>query len=152
MRRLLIGLAWFGMTTLAACGPREPRAIVFGTESCAHCHMPIADPRFTAEAISKNGKPIVFDDVGCLAAWLGERTEPLASAWVTSFVDRRTWLSAESAVYLRADSLRTPMASGLIALRPGPEADSVRSALGGVLLSWRDVLAAPHSHRPPAST
>lgn len=152
MRRLLFGLVWFGMATLAACGPRGPRAIVLGTESCAHCHMTIADPRFTAEAISKNGKTIVFDDVGCLAAWLGERTEPHASTWVTSFVDRETWISADSAVYLQSDSLRTPMSSGLIALRPGPEADSVRAALGGALLSWSEVLAAPHPRRPPAPT
>lgn len=114
--------------------------------------MTVADTRFTAEAISTTGKIIVFDDVGCLAAWLGENSAPVASSWVTSFVDRRTWLRADSAVYLQTDSLRTPMASGLIALRAGRESDSVHTAMGGALLSWRDVLSAPpHEHQSPLS-
>lgn len=109
--------------------------------------MTVADARFTAEAISTTGKITVFDDVGCLAAWLDENSAPVASSWVTSFVDRRTWLPADSAVYLQTDSLRTPMASGLIALRAGREADSVRAAMGGSLRSWREVLSAPHQHQ-----
>lgn len=114
--------------------------------------MTIADPRFAAEAVSRTGKIFAFDDVGCLAAWLGGTSEPVGSAWVTSFVDRQSWLSADSAVYLRTDSLRTPMASGLIALRPGQEADSVRAALGGTILSWREVLANPHPRQAPSPT
>jgi hypothetical protein len=43
------------------------------------------------------------------------------------------------------------MASGLIALRPGREADSVRAVIGGSLLSWRDVLSTTHQHQPSAS-
>jgi copper chaperone NosL len=148
-RTLLIGAT---ATLLAACGPRGPRPITLGTESCGHCHMTIADPRFTAEAISNTGKTFVFDDVDCLAAWLGEHSTPIASAWVTSFVDREHWLPADSAVYLRTDSLHTPMGSGLIALRAGGEADSVQRALGGSILTWREVLLGPHSHRPPSPT
>jgi len=144
----LLGTA---VALLAGCGPRGPRPIALGAESCGHCHMTIADPRFTAEAISTTGKITAFDDVGCLAAWLGESSAPVASTWVTSFVDRHNWLSADSAVYLRTDSLRTPMASGLIALRPGHEADSVRSVMGGSLLSWREVLSTPHVHQPSDS-
>jgi copper chaperone NosL len=135
-----------------ACGPRQPRAIAYGTEACAHCHMAIADPRFSAEAITTTGKIIVFDDVGCLAAWLSEN-RAVESAWVSSFVDGR-WLLASSAVYLKTDSLHSPMASGMVALRPGREADSVRAALGGALTSWQALLAAPPQHTPvpvPAS-
>jgi copper chaperone NosL len=144
-------LATLGVAMLAACGPRDPRAIAMGAEPCAHCHMTIADPRFTAEAISTAGKITVFDDVGCLAAWLGENSAPVASTWVTSFVDRQEWLRADSTVYLHTDSLRTPMASGLIALRPGQEADSVRSVIGGTLLTWREVLSTKHEHQPSAA-
>ncbi len=132
---------------LVACGRQSPRDIGFGAESCGHCHMTIADPRFGAEAITRTGKVTVFDDVGCLAAWL-DRGPADASGWVMSFVDGRSWLPAGEAVYLRSDSLRTPMGSGLAALRAGAEADSVRSALGGELLGWDQVRARPHAHRP----
>jgi copper chaperone NosL len=151
MPRLLAGLLATLVVLSAACGPRAPRPIALGSESCAHCHMTVADPRFTAEAISNTGKVTVFDDVGCLAAWLGDNSAPIASLWVTSFVDRQTWLRADSAVYLHTGSLRTPMASGLLALRTGREADSVRTAMGGALLSWHEVLSVPHEHLPSPS-
>ena len=124
----------------AACTPDGPRAIGYGTEPCEHCHMTISDPRFAAEARTEGGRLLVFDDVGCLAAWL--QGAPGARGWVVSYVDQASWLPADSAVYLRADTLRTPMASGLVALRAGAEADSVRTALGGRLLTWGEVLAA----------
>ncbi len=114
--------------------------------------MTIADPRFSAEAITGTGKVTAFDDVGCLAAWLAESGVTSASGWVLSFVDGREWLAAGESVYLQSEALRTPMGSGLAALRAGAEADSVQVALGGTLLTWDQVRASPHQHRPaPAS-
>lgn len=107
--------------------------------------MAIADPRFAAEAITPTGKVVVFDDVGCLAAWLVADGGD-AGGWVMSFVDGEAWLPADSSVFLRSDALRTPMGSGLAALRPGGEADSVHRSLGGELLSWAQVLARRHPH------
>ncbi len=145
----LLRTAWLlplAAAALAACGRQSPREIAYGAEPCGHCHMIIADPHFSAEAISPTGKVATFDDVGCLAAWLAEGQE--AAGWVVSFVDGATWLAAGEAVYLHSEALRTPMGSGLAALRPGPEADSVRAALGGTLLTWDEVRARPHTHRP----
>lgn len=134
-----------------ACAPHGPRAIAWGHESCAHCHMTIEDPRFAAELLTRTGKAVVFDDVGCLAAWLGEHDTPVASSWVASFTTRDTWLPADSAVYVQSPALSTPMGSGLAALRPGREADSVHAALGGRLLTWAEVRAIPAAH-PSALT
>jgi copper chaperone NosL len=135
---------------LAGCRRPGPRAIAYGSESCAHCHMTIADPRFSAELLTRTGKAIPFDDVGCLAAWLAEHALPVAGSWVVSFTDSR-WIRADSATYLHTDRLHTPMASGLVALRPGREADSVQALLGGWLLSWPEVLSRPHDHSPAAA-
>jgi copper chaperone NosL len=134
-----------------ACGPTSPRAIAYGTEPCAYCHMAIADARFSAEAITHTGRIVVFDDVGCLAAWLGQNRAPIQSAWVASFVDGE-WLEASSALYLKTDSLHSPMASGMIAVRPGREADSVRAVLGGSMTSWPELLAAPPQHTPATAS
>lgn len=108
--------------------------------------MTVADPRFTAEAITPAGKVIVFDDIGCLASWLTESETTIRGAWVASFVAPGDWLLADSAAYLAPPSLRTPMSSGLIALRVGAEADSVRASLGGTLYSWGEVRVRPHDH------
>lgn len=139
---------WLPLLLLAACVPSRPRAIAWGREQCAHCHMTLADRRFAAEVLTRTGKAVVLDDVGCLAAWLREHEAPVASAWVADFADPARWLRADSAVYLQSDTIRTPMSSGLAALRPGGEADSVRAALGGRLVSWAEVLAGPHRHDP----
>jgi copper chaperone NosL len=114
--------------------------------------MTLADPRFAAESLTRTGKAVVFDDVACLAAWLGENHTAVASSWVANFAAHDQWLRADSAIYLQSDTLRTPMASGLAALTPGRQADSVRSLLGGRLLTWSEVLVMPHRHSPtPAS-
>jgi len=127
-------------TGLAACAAPHPRAIAWGHEACEHCHMTLEDHRFAAEFVSTTGKAYIFDDVGCLATWIGERHARPAGIWVASFTTPDTWLAADSAVYLKTAALSTPMGSGLAALRPGREADSVRAALGGELLRWEEVV------------
>jgi len=52
-------------------------------------------------------------------------------------------IDATQAVFLQHDSLRTPMDYGLVALRPGAAADSLRARLGGNLIPWEAVLELP---------
>jgi len=138
------GLAVLGvMLAAAACGRPGPRPLVFGTERCAHCHMTLADPRFAGELITTTGKVVPFDDVGCLASFVvsgGVSRERIRSLWVDDFVQPDSLLEVSQAVFLRSDAILTPMDYGLAALRPGRQADSVRAALGGALLSWEQVL------------
>jgi copper chaperone NosL len=127
----------------AACGTPGPRPLAFGAEQCAHCHMTLADPRFAAELVTRTGKAIPFDDVGCLAAFVatgGLEADAIRSLWVADFARPDSMLAADQAVFLRSDALRTPMDYRLVALRPGPGADSVRAALGGELVPWSRVL------------
>jgi copper chaperone NosL len=110
--------------------------------------MTVADGRYAAEAITRTAKIHVFDDIACLTAWLAENGGVMASLWVADFAAPDQWLAADSAVYLQNDTVHTPMASGLAALRPGREADSVQALLGRRLRSWPEVLAMPHGHAP----
>lgn len=139
------------------CAHPASRPISYGQDTCSHCHMAVADPRFGAELVTPTGRVFVFDDVGCLAGYYVEgriEASRVHSLWVNDFAHPEALLDATTAVFLHTDSLRTPMASGLAALRPGTEADSVRAVLGGRLLSWEEVLvearAAPghHPRRP----
>lgn len=131
---------------VVACGRGTPRPIAYGAEPCTHCHMTIADPRFVAEAVLSTGKVLAFDDIGCLASWLRAEQRQVKALWVAPFTGG-DWLAAEQAVFLRTDSLRTPMASGLIALPTAAAADSLRATLGGTLHDWSEVAGAalsPH--------
>jgi copper chaperone NosL len=136
---------------LAACVPVRPRAIAWGHEQCAHCHMTLTDHRFAAEVITRTGKVVTFDDVGCLQAWLNGNQGPVSRVWVVDFAAPDQWLPADSAVYLQSDTIRTPMASGLVAVRPGRAADSLRAVLGGKLQTWRELRADSSVLHPSAS-
>jgi copper chaperone NosL len=109
--------------------------------------MTIADPRFAAELVTTRGVVYAFDDVGCLAAFVRQGKVPAAeihSLWVYDYLQPDSLLDARRAVYLRSDSLRTPMATGLAALRPGPAADSLERRLGGELRSWDELPVGGH--------
>ena len=141
---------WLMLAVLGvvACGRGTPRPIAYGAEPCAHCHMSIADPRFVAEAVMTTGKVVAFDDIGCLASWLRAEERQVTALWVASFTSGE-WLAAEQAAFLRTDSLRTPMASGLIAARTAVEADSLGVAFGGTPLSWSEIAGMPPPHGTP---
>jgi copper chaperone NosL len=138
-RRRLVAAA---AVLAAACGSPGPRAIAWGEEVCRHCHMTITDPRFAAELVTTRGRVYVFDDVGCLAAFAAAGSVPsevVHSMWVHDLLRPDSLLDARTAVYLRVDSLRTPMSSHVAALAPGAKADSVVARMGGVRLTWQEL-------------
>ena len=135
------GRAGILLGVLAACGTPGPRPPVVGQDACRHCHMALADPRFAAELVTRTGRVLVFDDVGCLAAWIGSGGTPLEdihSVWVADFAAPDTLIEAREAVFLATASVHTPMDYGIIALRPGA-ADSIRAELGGEVIPWEEV-------------
>jgi copper chaperone NosL len=106
--------------------------------------MTLTDPRFAAELVTARGKVYLFDDPGCLATFVAEAGAagaPVHSLWVTDFLSPGPMLRVEDAAFLRSDSVRTPMNNHVVALRPGPRADSLRGAWAGDLLSWAEVVA-----------
>jgi copper chaperone NosL len=146
MRRRRLSLL-AALAIAAACARPAPRPIALGEENCRHCHMTIADPRFAAELVTTRGVVYAFDDVGCLAAFVRQGKVPAAeihSLWVYDYLQPDSLLDARRAVYRRSVALRTPMATGLAALRPGPAADSLERRLGGELRSWDELPVGGH--------
>jgi copper chaperone NosL len=133
-----------GLLLLAvACAAPEPRALAFGAESCTHCHMTLADPRHAGQLVTSTGRVLPFDDVGCLATFIitgGIPQDRIHSVWFHDYARPDSLLDAMAAVFLASDSIHTPMDYGVVALRPGPGADSLAAATGGRLLSWAEVL------------
>jgi copper chaperone NosL len=140
------------------CAKPAPRPVAYGREVCAYCHMTVADPRFGGQLVTRKGQVFVFDDAGCLAAFVHEGTvhpDQIAALWVNDFLVSDRLLDATTAVYLEPDSTRTPMGSGVIAVPPGPPADTLQSRLGGQTLTWQQVLdrsEVTHSHAGQPTT
>jgi copper chaperone NosL len=136
---------WMAAAVLAVaapgCATPRPRGIAVGSEPCSHCHMTIADPRYSGELVTRKGRVFAFDDIGCLVAFAHDAVPAadIHSLWVSDYLSPDSLLDASRAVFFRVDSIRTPMGSHLLAVRPGRGADSLRLALGGTELTWRDV-------------
>ena len=132
-----------------ACGEPGPVPIAYGTIDCTHCHMTVADARYGAQLVTIRNKVLVFDDPGCLALYLASGevgANEVHSLWVNDFLEPDSLLNVEDAVFVRSDSLRTPMNTRLAALRPGPAADRLIQALAGERLSWVQVQATAAEH------
>lgn len=133
-----------------ACTVPGPRPVVLGSESCAHCHMTVADDRFIAQLVTSTGKVLIYDDPGCLATALRDGVvagDRVRSLWVTDYLDPATLLDAEEAWFIQSDAVHTPMASGLVAVTSRTQADSVAAVLRGTVLRWDAVRRdADHQH------
>lgn len=132
-----------------ACTVPGPRPVVLGSESCAHCHMTVADDRFIAQLVTSTGKVLIYDDPGCLATALRDGVvdeDRIRSVWVTDFLDPASLLDASEAWFVQSDAVHTPMASGLAALATRAQADSVAVSVQGAVLRW-DAVRRDGDHR-----
>jgi copper chaperone NosL len=149
MGRIIRQTAGLSLFILAACRTPGPRPIAYWTEACEHCHMTIADPRFAAQLVTHTGLIYSFDDPACLATFMNAGSVPagrVSSIWVSEFLHPDRMVDGRSASYLRRPGLSTPMASGLAAFSTRAEADSVRVAEGGTIMTWAEVRAASWRH------
>jgi len=134
-------LATLAVAVGAGCGRPAPRPLAEGADICDHCHMTMVERRFGGELVSITGKVTPFDDVGCLAmAAIEMDSSRIHSLWVSDFLEPDSLTAVDRMVFLRTDSVRTPMSYGIVAVRPGPRADSLAAALGATRLAWSDVV------------
>lgn len=103
-----------------ASRPVEP---VWGKQACAHCAMLLSEPRFGAELTTEAGERYFFDDPGCMAAFVHDRSPHVRAMWVHQGA---TWIDAKTAHYERAAS---PMDYGFAPSQTGTS-------------TWADVVAA----------
>ena len=148
--RLIVRLCTVaGLAAVVACATPAPRPIAYGSDQCAHCHMTIAEARHAAELVTRTGKVLVFDDIGCLAAYLATgdvAAGAVHSTWGHDYVSPGEWVSTADLSFVHSDSLHTPMGSGVVALARTETAESLRAAVGGDRLDWAQVLSRAPRH------
>jgi copper chaperone NosL len=115
-------MAAAGLLLLAgACGAFEPGppAVFLDATACAHCRMLVSDLAFPAAFRTAQGEERVFDEIGCMLEELPQG----ARVWVKDF-ETSEWLDGESAIFLRTQSLRTPMGGGIVAFSSRERAET----------------------------
>jgi copper chaperone NosL len=139
---VLVSLGVLGLTV--ACGQREmtPAALDTAKERCARCGMGVSDVKFAAQIVAPGEAPRFYDDIGCFANDVKEKTHP--SGAVAFVADHRTgeWVRAASAVYTRVPSLATPMNSHLIAHASAESRGQDAEARDGELVTHKQVFGA----------
>ena len=132
-----------GTSTLmsAGCGEPTPRALAYGSDTCEHCHMGLAQAGHGAQALLTTGRAYVFDSVECLAGWLIESPPetPVHSLWVMDFSDPGTLIRADEAFFLRSSTLKSPMGLGLTAFGQAADRDGAVNAFGGDPMTWAEL-------------
>lgn len=96
----------------------EAKAIDEKVDKCENCKMAVADNADATEIVLKDGKTLVFDDIGCMVnKWIrANGEEDIEAAFVRSHHDKE-WLDYEKAVYVFDPKITTAMGYGVIAFK-----------------------------------
>ncbi|MCU6712009.1 nitrous oxide reductase accessory protein NosL [Paenibacillus sp. J5C_2022] len=114
------------ITVLAACGKQEykPEAINEETDRCAICNMAVKDDQYATQIITTDGQSLKFDDIGCMNTWKKENgTATIGASFVRDY-NSKQWLNYEKAYYVYDQSLKTPMAYGIVSFEKKEDAES----------------------------
>ncbi len=96
----------------------KAKAIDEAVDKCENCKMAVADNADATEIVLKDGKTLVFDDIGCMVnKWIKTNgTDDIEAAFVRSHHDKE-WLDYEKAVYVFDPKITTAMGYGVIAFK-----------------------------------
>lgn len=123
---------------IAGCGKEKypPVAINEEVDRCEHCNMAIKDDAYAAQLITKEGRSLKFDDIGCLNEWRTEHgTDHIAATYVRDY-NSLEWIKYDKAYYVYDASIQTPMAYGILSFENEADAKNYISEHGvGTLLT-----------------
>jgi copper chaperone NosL len=132
----------FFMLTLVGCST-EPVPLRYGSDACQHCRMTLMDQRFGAEVVTTKGKIYTFDDVNCLTQFLSSgivHERDVAYKLVTDFAAPGTLSDATIAFYVKAPSIKSPMASQVAAFANYDSMEKFKNEQKGIYLTWGELV------------
>lgn len=129
---MLAGTLLLAVFLLSACGSHahEPVAVDEHTDRCAICNMMVADNRHATQIITKDGQPLLFDDIGCMMEWIAKNGRDTIGISFVRDYDSLAWLKMEEAYYVYDPSIRTPMAYGVVSFAEEARAEAFVQELG----------------------
>jgi len=118
-----------------------PASTDFKSDICAECKMAVTSKSYAAQIVT-DGKPLFFDDIGCLVQYERQgqiKPEAVKVRYVRS-VAGDAWLQAERAVWVTTKDVRTPMGYGFHAFADRKAAEAfIASHKMAQLIVWADV-------------
>lgn len=131
-----------GTVMLTACGQKYAAVpINEDVDICAVCNMQVKDDAFATQLITKDGKTLKFDDLGCMNQWKKENgTDNIGMDYVRDYNDKE-WIEFNKATYVYDSSLRTPMAYGIVNFKDKASAEAFVTEQGVGKMMNADELA-----------
>ncbi|HSE29987.1 MAG TPA: nitrous oxide reductase accessory protein NosL [Pyrinomonadaceae bacterium] len=129
------------LVVLANCQKKTVEPVTLeASDMCSFCRMSISEKRYAAEVIDNEGQAFKFDDIGCMTNYikLKKNNASIAATFVMDF-DRREWLKAENAFYVRSSEFKTPMNGGIVAFSDQSPAQAAAAKYNGTTLRFADV-------------
>lgn len=131
------------ITVLFISCTKEPKPISYNEDECEFCKMLVMDKRYGAEIISAKGKIFFFDSIECLVGYINNKKmtkDDFNSLWVSNYADPGNIIDAEKAIYLKNDSLRSPMGLNVLAVENDIQLEPIFREYSGIKLRFRDVI------------
>lgn len=120
----------------------SPEPLRFGEDGCHHCKMTLMDKKFGAELVTTKGKVYKFDDANCLVEFLNNGTLQAADIRHELFIDFAKpgeLIDANSAVFVRSEKIKSPMASNVAVFSNRSDAERHNEEWKGQLLTWSEL-------------
>jgi copper chaperone NosL len=127
----------------AACGVRAdgPPEIQVDRTACGHCRMLVSEPQYAAAYRARGAEALVFDDIQCLLDAARKEPGPVRFWFRDAAGD--SWIEGADTVFVRSNSLRTPMSGGIAAYRTRRAAEqAAKRDRGRIVLSFEELRAA----------
>ncbi|WP_436376656.1 nitrous oxide reductase accessory protein NosL [Cytobacillus sp. BC1816] len=119
----------------------EPAVIKQNRDSCDNCNMGIIELESAAQLILKSGKPVLFDDIGCMIQYIQTENPEYDAAFVHDYLSSE-WISFESSSFIQNGHIESPMSYGIAAFESLEKAEEYQKKHGGIVLLKEDLLKA----------
>jgi copper chaperone NosL len=105
--------------------------------------MTIIDPHFGGEIITKKGKLLYFDDIGCILSYLQSEQlnkNQLKDVYLVDYSQSGHFVKVEDGFLLKSASLHSPMGSNLVAFQSRDSQQYYREPLAAIEVDWSALL------------
>lgn len=137
------------LVTLAGCGAEgdggpQPPEMAYDFDTCSACGMLISEARFAAATVLANGEARKFDDIGEMMVYHMDHPNEVVEAWFVHDYGTEEWVRGETAFFVMASGIDSPMGSGVAAFADEGEAEALAQEYGVAVMDMEDLRAAVH--------
>ena len=135
---VLLPILLFSFT---ACETTKPEPIKLNSDNCDNCGMTISNPKFAAELFTQKGRAYKFDDISCMVNYKIDNKDKAsgASFFIADFLGDNHLISAETAVYITGENVKSPMGGNIAAFSNKESPTKYAADFMAEFTTWNDI-------------